>query len=866
MSSKAKNSSSSSKATNKHRKSSTTSKANDGDGGGIVDERFAAAITRPQFHKAKRSGSSGGGGGGGSSNHQRNTQDDDLDGSLTLGSGSSSGGGGGLGESLTAAIRSDDRFSAALLDSDKFGCVPDRDKYGRKTTKKDKKKKKKKERDDRGSGEDNNEEEGDTENDREESLNEDINVGKRSKSNIDKQDGQNVDNSMEARIAYLNALSRGDISGSSSSDDSSADSDDDESEDHDSDDDTSIQGTSGIFDPSHKSYLPGNDGNTSEGDDEDEETDEPSPYLCILNLNWEHIRAVDVYAMLHSFCPPGTLKKVEVYPSDFGREQMEKERVEGPPVGIWKNREKKEEEKEQQRRVRLDESDEEEDEDASGNNSDGIPSDDEDSDDNNRDDRPTNSSDNDDLENDDDDDVDEDEEEDDDEDVLDLNDATSKLYSHFPPQSAVMKNSKRQHDQEEEDGFDIEKLREYEASKLRYYFAIASFSTCDAASQVYDTVDGMEMEDSAAEIDVRVLPSNQYQCTIQDRAVRDACDRLPAKYTPPENATATALRQSRVTCSWERGDADRERKLNYGMGKDAWEALATGEDLKLYLATSDNSSCSSDGDSEDEHDMDDELESRMKENARKKKGSSTRRMLGLATSDSEEENDDASKSLDSVCSSDDSSSDCSDNKKNKIRGSYPNETESESKSISAAADIDELIHTNEVAFVPGKQNLDEKIREKIAQSTIINSGVSVDVVNRREELSPFQKYLQKRKEKKKERRQASRRAGKNDGGRNLDDGNEVNNDDMYGIDPEFGLAQFSDEEPGASGDAVGDNRHDDDGFFLDDSSVRSSPTMNLNGGGSDKVASSREELELLLAGDDGVFTVRSSLSPVSLIL
>jgi hypothetical protein len=42
--------------------------------------------------------------------------------------------------------------------------------------------------------------------------------------------------------------------------------------------------------------------------------------------------------------------------------------------------------------------------------------------------------------------------------------------------------------------------------------------------------------------------------------------------------------------------------------------------------------------------------------------------------------------------------------------------------------------------------------------------------------------------------------------------------------------------------------------------------MNLNGGGSDKVASSREELELLLAGDDGVFTVRSSLSPVSLIL
>jgi hypothetical protein len=29
--------------------------------------------------------------------------------------------------------------------------------------------------------------------------------------------------------------------------------------------------------------------------------------------------------------------------------------------------------------------------------------------------------------------------------------------------------------------------------------------------------------------------------TIQDRAVRDSCNQLPAKYHPPENAVATAL-------------------------------------------------------------------------------------------------------------------------------------------------------------------------------------------------------------------------------------------------------------------------------------------------------------------------------------
>jgi hypothetical protein len=98
------------------------------------------------------------------------------------------------------------------------------------------------------------------------------------------------DGGMEARIAYLNALSRGDVSASTSSsdDDSNDDDDNDESDEGDSDadadddavdderdSDEELRGKSGIFDPNH-SPLPGgafDDGN------EETLTDEPSRYL-----------------------------------------------------------------------------------------------------------------------------------------------------------------------------------------------------------------------------------------------------------------------------------------------------------------------------------------------------------------------------------------------------------------------------------------------------------------------------------------------------------------------------------------------------------------------------------------------------------
>ena len=60
-----------------------------------------------------------------------------------------------------------------------------------------------------------------------------------------------------------------------------------------------------------------------------------SPYrIAIVDLDWDHVKAVDIYAVLRSFLPHGgELKRVTVYPSDYGIERMAEEEAKGPQVG-----------------------------------------------------------------------------------------------------------------------------------------------------------------------------------------------------------------------------------------------------------------------------------------------------------------------------------------------------------------------------------------------------------------------------------------------------------------------------------------------------------------------------------------------------
>lgn len=60
--------------------------------------------------------------------------------------------------------------------------------------------------------------------------------------------------------------------------------------------------------------------------------------IALVDLDWEHIRAIDIFAALRSFVPKdGRLNKVTVYPSDYGLERMAQEATKGPQ-NIWKNK------------------------------------------------------------------------------------------------------------------------------------------------------------------------------------------------------------------------------------------------------------------------------------------------------------------------------------------------------------------------------------------------------------------------------------------------------------------------------------------------------------------------------------------------
>jgi len=72
------------------------------------------------------------------------------------------------------------------------------------------------------------------------------------------------------------------------------------------------------------------------------EEGDPSDSFAVVNMDWDNLRAVDLMATFLSFVPTGgSIKSISIYPSEFGKEQMQKEEVEGPPRDLFKSKRKK---------------------------------------------------------------------------------------------------------------------------------------------------------------------------------------------------------------------------------------------------------------------------------------------------------------------------------------------------------------------------------------------------------------------------------------------------------------------------------------------------------------------------------------------
>lgn len=389
----------------------------------------------------------------------------------------------------------------------------------------------------------------------------------------DESEDENENEDPASRIAYLTALSRGELAMSSSSEDEgSSDSSDDGEDDE---EENPVYGSAGVLDPSTRAA------------EEVELSYEESPYLVATNLDWQNVRAVDIFAILSSFAPPGALKRVKVYQSDFGMEQMAKDKLSGP-ADIWK-------------RTKVKKATDTEDEDDKS-----------DSDENEAEDEGDN-------------------------DELELDQKETVVF--------------------DESDFDPEKLRAYEASKLKYYFAVVEFAKPAHADIAYREVDGMEFEHSSSSIDLRTLPPEALDGVVMDRPMRDEATSVPSNYEPPD-FIVSALQQTNVQCTWDQGDTERERKLTkYVSGE--WQNLSEADELQAYLA--------SDASSDDESD-----------DGKAAKGAKLRKLLGLDSGDEGESN--------------------------------VEESDGDSSDENSASDEE---GGKTLKFVPGSKSLEEKIRNKL---------------------------------------------------------------------------------------------------------------------------------------------------------
>ncbi|KAJ5286724.1 hypothetical protein N7478_002410 [Penicillium angulare] len=230
--------------------------------------------------------------------------------------------------------------------------------------------------------------------------------------------------------------------------------------------------------------------------------------IAVVNLDWDNIRAEDLMTVFSSFLPTGgRVLKVAIYPSEFGRERMEREEIEGPPKEIFAKNQ-----------------------DASSDNEEELDSDEE--------------------------------------------------------EEEIKKSMLKADDGQE---FNTTQLRRYQLERLRYYYAVLTFSTKDSAKHVYDLVDGAEYLSSANFFDLRFVPEGT---DFDDDKPRDDCTRIPDGYKPNEFVT-DALQHSKVKLTWDADDKSRKEAQARAFRGSRQEIEEN--DLKAYLG-SDSS------DSEDEED------------------------------------------------------------------------------------------------------------------------------------------------------------------------------------------------------------------------------------------------------------------------
>lgn len=291
-------------------------------------------------------------------------------------------------------------------------------------------------------------------------------------------------------------------------------------------------------DGAQASVFPDEDGEDQD-EEEEEQYAEPTKRIAAVNLDWDNLRAGDLYSIFNSFLKPtgkngessssvGKLLSVKIYPSEFGKKRLEIEEREGPGGGVFvsKKGNKKKSRKAPGIQIHRDDEDEpeyEEIDEEEYENEVYEPSDEEDG-------AGDSGSDGESEGNYEDDDISDDEE-----------DAPRKGPTEIDGLEIISDvDSDAESDAGSED-INMEQLRQYQLERLRYWYAVATFSTVPAAMRVLAECNGAEFEMTANMFDLSYVPDEMEfdesdikwvvgECFLAKADFRDEATKEPKAY------------------------------------------------------------------------------------------------------------------------------------------------------------------------------------------------------------------------------------------------------------------------------------------------------------------------------------------------
>ncbi|KAG5465241.1 hypothetical protein LSCM4_00695 [Leishmania orientalis] len=246
--------------------------------------------------------------------------------------------------------------------------------------------------------------------------------------------------------------------------------------------------------------------------------------VAIVNCDWDHVRAVDLYTILfHALPLGGQLLDVSIYKSEFGKRMMEHERMHGPDLWVHDG-----------------------DADVAVHGKEGaeevggsaMPE------------------------------------------VEELPEDVSEDAFSEPRSDGWTDDDPKMMMEQGEDGewFSDGKYRRYEMNRMKYYYAVATFDSANTAAVVYNELDGMDIEASGVVLDLRYIDDDE---TFEDPVSR--ADRIPANFKPLASFKMSAMSQSKFRISWDQDDVFRHQSV-----QDSFTGTTEEDDLAAYLAPPDS--------------------------------------------------------------------------------------------------------------------------------------------------------------------------------------------------------------------------------------------------------------------------------------